>query len=81
MMAAAVAKRDLCYFTFDDADLRVDLHKIHEFLNNKKLIVSKYCVICSVYWLKIKRISFTIFVSMSPIFRDVIFFQVTCGHL
>ena len=42
MMAAAVAKRDLCYFTFDDADLRDDLNKMHEFLNEKKLSVSKY---------------------------------------
>ena len=41
MMAAAVARRDLCYFTFDDADLRDDLHKMHEFLNEKKLLVSE----------------------------------------
>ncbi len=42
MMAAAVARRDLCYFTFDDANLRDDLHEMHNFLNEKKLTVSKY---------------------------------------
>ena len=41
MMAAAVVRRDLCYFTFDDADLRDDLHKMHEFLNDRKLSVSE----------------------------------------
>lgn len=42
MMAAAVAKRDVCYFTFDDADLRDDLHKMHEFLTDKNLSISEY---------------------------------------
>lgn len=32
LMAAAHAKRDVCYFTFDDEKLRDDLHKIHTFL-------------------------------------------------
>ncbi len=40
MMAAAEAKRDLCYFTFDDADLRDDLHKMHQFIKEKQLSVS-----------------------------------------
>ena len=32
MMAAAHAKRDVCFYTFDDDKLRDDLHKIHSFL-------------------------------------------------
>ena len=32
LLAAARAKRDVCYFTFDDEKLRDDLHKIHSFL-------------------------------------------------
>ena len=46
MMAAAVAGRDVCYFTFDDADLRDDLHEMHSFICDKNLSVSKcLCVI------------------------------------
>ncbi|KAL5018027.1 hypothetical protein ScPMuIL_003749 [Solemya velum] len=32
LMAAAQAKRDVCYLTFDDTNLRDDLYKIHEYL-------------------------------------------------
>lgn len=32
LIAASQAKRDLCYFTFDDKDLRDDLYRIHEYL-------------------------------------------------
>ncbi|KAL3877139.1 hypothetical protein ACJMK2_034889 [Sinanodonta woodiana] len=32
LMAAAQAKRDVCYFTFDDEKLRDDLHQIHSYL-------------------------------------------------
>lgn len=35
MMAASVAKRDVCYFTFDDDQLTDQLYKIHDFIKNE----------------------------------------------
>ena len=37
-MAAAHAKRDVCYYTFDDVKLRDDLHKIHTFLTSGNIL-------------------------------------------
>ncbi|XP_060067436.1 poly(ADP-ribose) glycohydrolase-like [Ylistrum balloti] len=34
LIAASQAKRDLCYFTFDDTDLRDNLYRIHDYLTN-----------------------------------------------
>ncbi|XP_066304725.1 poly(ADP-ribose) glycohydrolase-like [Branchiostoma lanceolatum] len=39
MMAAAVAKRDLVYFTFGNAQLAEDLYKMHEFAEANSLTV------------------------------------------
>ncbi|XP_019620262.1 PREDICTED: poly(ADP-ribose) glycohydrolase-like [Branchiostoma belcheri] len=39
MMASAVAKRDLAYFTFGDAQLAEDLYKMHEFAEANSLTV------------------------------------------
>ena len=41
MMAAAEAQRDVCYFTFDDADLRDDLHEMNQFLSERQLALSE----------------------------------------
>ena len=38
LMAAAHAKRDVCYYTFDDVKLRDDLHKIHTFLTSGNIL-------------------------------------------
>ncbi|XP_048248208.1 poly(ADP-ribose) glycohydrolase-like [Haliotis rufescens] len=35
MIAASVAKRDVCYFTFDDDQLTDQLYKIHAFIKNE----------------------------------------------
>lgn len=38
LMAAAHARRDVCYYTFDDEKLRDDLHKIHSFLTGSSIL-------------------------------------------
>ncbi|XP_064164886.1 poly(ADP-ribose) glycohydrolase isoform X1 [Anguilla rostrata] len=41
MMAAAVTRRDMAYFTFDDSHLELDLRKIHHFLTTHKVTVGR----------------------------------------
>lgn len=40
-MAAAEAGRDVAYFTFGDAQLMRDVHKIHSFLTERHVSVGK----------------------------------------
>jgi len=41
-MAAAEAKRDVCYFTFKDSRFVDDLYNIHTFLCDVQLTVGQY---------------------------------------
>ena len=42
IMSAAAAKRDVCFFTFQDSTLRDDLYDVHTFISKKNLSVCKY---------------------------------------
>lgn len=42
MMAAAEAKRDMCYFTFNDYGLRDEVYKMHKFIRDKELACCEY---------------------------------------
>ena len=44
-MAASKARRDLCYFTFDDEALRDELYNIHKFLTEKNLTIGKCYIV------------------------------------
>ncbi|KAL8616975.1 hypothetical protein ACOMHN_041893 [Nucella lapillus] len=41
MMAASAAKRDMCYFTFEDGRLTEDLHRVHETLRSEGKTISE----------------------------------------
>lgn len=41
LMAAAEAGRDMAYFTFGDAQLMRDVHKMHTFLTERQISVGK----------------------------------------
>lgn len=41
ILAAAVAERDVVYFTFGDSELMRDIYSMHTFLTEKKLTVGK----------------------------------------
>ena len=42
LMAAAVAKRDVCYFTFGDDRLTEELYQVHELLRRNSATISMY---------------------------------------
>ncbi|KAK0142132.1 Poly(ADP-ribose) glycohydrolase [Merluccius polli] len=58
MLAAAQASRDLVYFTFGDAQLMTDVHKMHSFLTEKgscvgdvyKLLLQYHHSVCRTCW-------------------------------
>ena len=41
-MAASVAKRDVCYFTFGDEKLTADLDKVHSLLRREDRSISMF---------------------------------------
>lgn len=41
ILAAAVAERDVVYFTFGDSELMRDIYSMHTFLTERKLTVGK----------------------------------------
>lgn len=41
LMAAAEAGRDVAYFTFKDARLMTEVHKMHSFLSERRVTVGK----------------------------------------
>ena len=41
ILAAAVAERDVVYFTFGDSELMRDIYSMHAFLTERKLTVGK----------------------------------------
>ena len=41
-MAAAEAKRDVCYFTFDERQLRDELYEMHKYLTEKEFGICKW---------------------------------------
>lgn len=42
LMAAAQARRDICYFTFRNSQFVDDLHEIHKFIRDVQLSVGLY---------------------------------------
>ncbi len=45
LMAAAVAERDMAYFTFSNKELANEVQEIHEILTKNKVTVGK-CIHC-----------------------------------
>lgn len=50
LMAAAEAGRDVAYFTFGEAGLMVDVHKMHTFLRDKQVTVGRLCHLLHQYY-------------------------------
>ena len=44
LMAAAVAERDVCYFTYKDNKLTQDIYDIHQLITERGLTVGMYSV-------------------------------------
>jgi hypothetical protein len=44
LMAAAVAKREVCYFTFGDDNLTNGMDKVHQLLVREDKTVGTYCI-------------------------------------
>ena len=42
LMAASVAGRQVCYFTFDDETLRTQLLRVHGMLSKQSISISKF---------------------------------------
>ena len=56
LMAASVARRDVCYYTFDDDKLKDDIYNIHDYLTvMNRLGIGKYVQnsrsLIFVYWI------------------------------